>query len=80
WNLEQHGSRIALIDGGQTLDFASLARLSDQHAARLPEGRGMGLLCMPSHTEAVALYLGALRSGRQVPLLLQPDTDPELLA
>ena len=80
WNLEQHGSRIALIDGGQTLDFASLARLSDQHAARLPERRGMGLLCMPSHTEAVALYLGALRSGRQVPLLLQPDTDPELLA
>ncbi len=79
WNLEQHGARIALIDGEQSLDFNALAALADAHAARLPEGRGMGLLCMPSQVEAVALYLGALRSGRQVPLLLQPDTDPQLL-
>lgn len=80
WNLEQHATRVALIEGDQSLDYATLARLADQQAARLPDGRGMGLLCMPSHTEAVALYLGALRSGRQVPLLLQPDTDPQLLA
>ncbi|MDQ4681057.1 AMP-binding protein [Stenotrophomonas maltophilia group sp. RNC7] len=79
WNLEQHGARIALIDGEQSLDFTALARLADAHAARLPDGRGMGLLCMPSHVDAVALYLGALRCGRQVPLLLQPDTDPQLL-
>ncbi|WP_445514590.1 AMP-binding protein [Stenotrophomonas sp. 3(2025)] len=80
WNLEQHGARIALIDGEQSLDYAALANLADKCAAQLPDGRGMGLLCMPSHVEAVALYLGALRSARQVPLLLQPDTDPQLLA
>ncbi|MEN5207878.1 AMP-binding protein [Stenotrophomonas terrae] len=80
WNLEQHDARIALIDGDKSLDYTALANLADQHAARLPDGRGMGLLCMPSHVDAVALYLGALRSGRQVPLLLQPDTDPQLLA
>ncbi len=79
WNLEQHGSRIALVDGDQQLDFTTLARLSDQQAAALPAGRGMGLLCMPTSVEAIALYLGALRTG-QVPLLLQPDIDPELLA
>lgn len=80
WNLEQHGARIALIDGDHQFDFNALAQLADQHAAALPDGPGMGLLCMPSHIEAVALYLGALRNGRQVPLLLQPDIDPELLA
>jgi len=79
WDLEQHGARIALIDGERQLDYTALAQLADQHAAALPAGHGMGLLCMPSHVEAVALYLGALRSGRQVPLLLQPDTDPQLL-
>lgn len=80
WNLEQHGARIALIDGDRQFDFNTLAQLADQHAAALPAGAGMGLLCMPTHVEAIALYLGALRSGRQVPLLLQPDTDPEQLA
>lgn len=79
WNLEKHGSRIALIDGGHTLDFLELAHRADQLAAQLPSGPGMGLLCMPSSADAVALYLGALRSGRQVPLLLQADTDPALL-
>ncbi|AVO28927.1 AMP-binding protein [Stenotrophomonas maltophilia] len=79
WNLEKHGKRIALIDGEQSLDFITLAHAADAHAARLPDGRGMGLLCVPSDVDAVALYLGALRSGRQVPLLLQPDTDPTLL-
>lgn len=80
WNLEQHGDRVALIDGERQYDYHALAALADRHAASLPAGRGMGLLCMPSHVDAVALYLGALRSGRQVPLLLQPDTDAALLA
>lgn len=33
WNLEQHGARIALIDGEQSLDFNALAALADAHAA-----------------------------------------------
>lgn len=39
----------------------------------------MGVLAMPSTIDAVALYLGALRSTRQVPLLIQPSVDPGLL-
>lgn len=79
WQLP-HGERTALVEGSRTLNYRELAALADELAARLPAGRGMGILAMPSTIEAVALYLGALRSARQVPLLVQADTDPELLA
>ena len=79
WQLP-HGERTALVEGARTLSYRELAGLADDLASLLPPGRGMGILAMPSTTEAVALYLGALRSGRQVPLLVQADTDPELLA
>ena len=79
WQLP-HGERTALIEGTRTLSYRELAGLADDLAGLLPGGRGMGILAMPSTIEAVALYLGALRSARQVPLLVQADTDPELLA
>ncbi|WP_243351315.1 AMP-binding protein [Stenotrophomonas acidaminiphila] len=79
WQLP-HGERTALIEGRRTLSYRELAGLADDLAGLLPGGRGMGILAMPSTIEAVALYLGALRSARQVPLLVQADTDPELLA
>lgn len=78
WQLP-HGERTALVEGSRTLSYRKLAALADDLATRLPAGRGMGILAMPSTIEAVALYLGALRSARQVPLLVQSDTDPELL-
>lgn len=78
WQL-QHGDRIALAEGQRQCTYAELARLADQLADCLPTGRGMGILAMPNTIEAVALYLGALRTERQVPVLIQPDTDPILL-
>ena len=65
WQLP-HGERTALVEGARTLSYRELAGLADDLASLLPPGRGMGILAMPSTTEAVALYLGALRSGRQV--------------
>lgn len=79
WEL-QHGDRIALVEGTHQVSYQQLATRADELAALLPTDRGMGILAMPSTVEAVALYLGALRSGRQVPLLVQADTDPGLLA
>ncbi|WP_188250030.1 AMP-binding protein [Stenotrophomonas hibiscicola] len=78
WQLA-HGNRTALIEGTRTLSYDELGVLADTLAMHLPAGRGMGVLAMPSTIDAVALYLGALRSTRQVPLLIQPDVDPELL-
>lgn len=75
WELEQFGQRTALIAGDRQLSYTGLAALADQLAQHLPAGSGIGLLLMPTCVEAIALYLSALRSGRQVPLLLQAETD-----
>lgn len=80
WELEQHGGRIALIDGSRVWEYHELARVADELARLLPAGRGMGVLAMPACVQAVALYLGALRSRRQVPLLIQPDMHADLVA
>ncbi|MDC7807947.1 AMP-binding protein [Luteimonas sp BLCC-B24] len=71
---------MALVQGSRQIRYDDLAELSDSLASWLPAGRGMGILSMPSTIEAVALYLGALRSARQVPLLVQADLAPDLLA
>lgn len=82
WNLELHTPDApALIDAGHRLGFSELARQADALAAALPGStRTMGFLAFSSTWEAVALYLGALRSGQHVPLLLQTDMDPGLMA
>ena len=79
WQLP-YDDRIALVEGTRQISYRELSVLADALAEHLPAGRGMGILAMPSALEAVALYLGALRSQRHVPLLMQPDTDPALLA
>lgn len=79
WRLH-HGDHIALIEETRQVTYHDLAIVADALAVHLPDGRGMGILAMPSSVEAVALYLGALRGGRHVPLLIQPDTDPGLLS
>ncbi|WP_342316959.1 AMP-binding protein [Lysobacter sp. FW306-1B-D06B] len=81
WELErQRADAIALVDAQRSWTYGELARLSDSAAAVLGPGRTVGFLCMPSTVDAVALYLGALRSRRHVPLLVQPDVDATLLA
>jgi len=81
WELEQRRSdAIALIDAERAWTYGELAALSDQAVAVLGASRTVGFLAMPSTVEAVALYLGALRSRQHVPLLLQPDIDARLLA
>lgn len=79
WELP-YDDRIALVEGTRQISYRELSVLADALAEHLPAGRGMGILAMPSAVEAIALYLGALRSQRHVPLLMQPDTDPALLA
>ena len=75
WSLKSNGDAIALLaDSGATLTYAQLARLADEHSASLPEtaARSVGFLLFGANFDAIALYLGALRSGRHVPLLLPP--------
>ena len=82
WDLERHPADApALLDARREWSYGQLARLADQHAARLPQGRRtLGFLGLANHADTIALYLGALRSRRHVPLLLQPDIAPELVA
>ena len=80
WDLEQHGARIALIEGARAWDYRELAHMADDLAGLLPKGRGMGVLAMPANVQAVALYLGALRSRRHVPLLIQPEMHADLVS
>ena len=82
WDLESHqGDAPALLDAHRQWSYSQLAQLADQYATRLPGNRRtLGFLGFSSDIQAVALYLGALRSRRHVPLLLQPDMDPDLTA
>jgi acyl-CoA synthetase (AMP-forming)/AMP-acid ligase II len=80
WDLEQHPSKaVALLNGTQPVNYGELAVQSDAASARLPNRRTFGFLSMPNRVDAVALYLGALRSRLHVPLLLHPDLDSGLL-
>jgi len=79
WRLS-HGSRTALVEGSREISYQALGDLGDALAARLPAGPGMGILAMPNSIEAIALYVGALRSERQVPLLVQEDIAEDLLS
>lgn len=81
WNLEQHSENAtALIDAQRTWSYAELAALADEHAARLPTNRRtLGFLSMPNAATAIAFYLGALRSGWHIPLLMQADMDAGLM-
>lgn len=82
WDLErQPADAIALITAENRWTYAELTALADGLGGALPaDRRTMGILGFSNSAEAVALYLGALRSGRHVPLLLQPDIDARLLA
>ena len=82
WYLEsQPEDAPALLDAHRQWSYSQLAQLADRYATRLPvHRRTLGFLGFSSNTQAVALYLGALRSRRHVPLLLQPDMDPDLTA
>lgn len=82
WHLEQHpGDTIALISAERSWTYGELAILADDIAAALPsDKRTLGFVSMPAHVHAIATYLGALRSGRHVPLLMQESMDANLQA
>ncbi|UNK56449.1 AMP-binding protein [Pseudoxanthomonas daejeonensis] len=82
WELERHPPHApALVDAKRTISYSSLATQADAMVATLPHGeRTLGFLAFANNIEAVSLCLGALRSGHHVPLLLQADMDPALLA
>lgn len=79
WQLEQHpAGSVALLYGERRVSYGELAAMADAAAAQLPERRTLGFLAMPNRVEAVALYLGTLRSKRHVPLLMQADMEVSL--
>lgn len=82
WSLERHpADATALLAGGREYSYRQLAALSDAHVRHLPhQRRSVGFLGFAADVDLVALYLGALRSGRHVPLLLHPDISPLQLA
>jgi acyl-CoA synthetase (AMP-forming)/AMP-acid ligase II len=81
WDLEQHPAEaVALLHEMRPVSYGELIVLSDAASTRLPSHRTFGFLSMPHEVDSVALYLGALRSHRHVPLLLQPDLHSDLLA
>ena len=66
-----HGDRPALLDGGERIDYAELARRTARialWAASRPAGEVFGLL-MPNRAEYVVVWLGLVRAGRVVALL-----------
>jgi acyl-CoA synthetase (AMP-forming)/AMP-acid ligase II len=82
WTLDSNGRAVALLaESGATLSYADLGRVADRLATQLPESpaRTVGFLLLRANFDAVALYLGALRSGRHVPLLLPPGIHSTLL-
>ena len=83
WDLGAPAGDIALIGpGGETRSYGALAEAADALAAELPGsgGRSLGFLVLQPSFEAVAAYLGCLRSRRHVPLLVQQGVNPKLLA
>lgn len=82
WQLNNDPHAVALIDhDGHLLTYAALKDAADRMAAKLDRrpSRDVGFILFDVRTEAIATYLGALRSGTQVPLLLQPTINPSLL-
>lgn len=82
WSLAQEADRIAILDDSDRQEtYGSLAALADRMAEQLPTGpkRCLGFLVFANQIDAVALYLGALRSGGHVPLLLDGALHPDLL-
>ena len=82
WELNHRPDTIALIDpSGRAHTYGALKDSADRVADRIHRGpvRDVGFILFSIRPEAVAVYLGALRSGGQVPLLLQPGINPSLL-
>src|SRR6516164_2850257 len=82
WELEQHRSgAIALIDGaGRIQTYAALRSAADDAAEHLPgSAHDVGFILFENLFAAVAVYLGALRSRRAVPLLVHTSVNAKLL-
>jgi long-chain acyl-CoA synthetase len=82
WRLEQHPPRATALSDANTrsLGYAALAQAADDAAERLPgREREVGFILFENDPAAVAVYLGALRSRKAVPLLLPAKLHPALL-
>src|SRR6188508_2737496 len=82
WEIEQHSAEtIALISPDRgSLSYAALKNAADQAAERFPNReRAIAFILFNEDPSAVAVYLGALRSRKAVPLLLQRSINSALL-
>jgi acyl-CoA synthetase (AMP-forming)/AMP-acid ligase II len=82
WHLNHPSERVALIDpNGRVHTYGALKDTADGIGERFDRfaSRDIGFILFEVHAAAIATYLGALRCGSQIPLLLQPGINPSLL-
>ncbi len=73
--LESHGDRVAIVlPDGQHLSYRDLAERADDYARQFSRKRQLLAIEMRNDIEAIAAYLGALRSGTPVILTAEGAT------
>lgn len=69
--LDRHGDRIALVfDTGEEISYRALLARADQWAEALGVERRLVVLCVRNDLDSILAYLGTLRAGHPVLLLV----------
>ncbi|MEK7952945.1 AMP-binding protein [Luteolibacter soli] len=76
--LESHGDRVAIVlPDGSPVSYRDLAERADGYARQFSRKRQLLVIEMRNDIEAIAAYLGALRSGTPVILAAEGSTSRE---
>ena len=76
FSLDFKGTAV-ITDGGRTVDYAELKRLSDEWAAKVPQ-RSLVFLLVGNNLDSLVAYVACLNHGI-VPLMLDAHIDGQLL-
>ena len=76
FSLDFNGTAV-ITDGGRTVDYAELQRLSDEWAAKVPQ-RSLVFLLVGNNLDSLVAYVACLNHGI-VPLMLDAHIDGQLL-
>lgn len=76
--LESHGDRVAIVcPDGRQISYRELAERADGYARQFARKRSLLAIEMRNDLEAIAAYLGALRSGSPAILMAEGGISPE---
>lgn len=76
YNLESFADSTAIISGGKSISYISLAKLADEFSSHFPKNqKQLFLLAAENSLECIVAYLAALRSG--IPVILTPHDKPD---